>query len=86
MFEWLSEITSWLVQIVPRMTIIRVTHRGVKFLRGGKLKLVEPGLCWYWPLVTELDIIPVVRQPITTPTQRLVTRDGKRVIAAALKT
>jgi len=84
MFEWLSEITRWAVQVFPRMVVIRTTHRGVKFVWGSQLVLVDPGICWYWPVVTELELIPVVRQPITTPTQRLVTDDGKRVVAAAV--
>ena len=63
---------------------MRTTHRAVKFVRGKKLKLVEPGLNVWWPLVTEVTLIPVARQTINLPTQRLVTKDGKRVIASAV--
>lgn len=66
------------------MVIIRTTHRAVKFVRGKKLVLVEPGLSVYWPLVTEIEVLPTARQPINLPTQRLTTKDGKRTICSAV--
>ena len=84
MFDWLSELFDWIVQVVPRLVIVRSTHRGVKFVRGKHLKLVEPGLCWYWPLVTEIVVLAVSRQTMNLPTQRLVTNDGKRIITSAV--
>ena len=84
MFNWLSELIEWVSLFVPRLVIIRTTHRAVKFVRGKKLVLVEPGLCVYWPLVTELVVLATARQPINLPTQRLTTRDGKRTICSAV--
>lgn len=84
MFNWLSELIEWIALFFPRMVIIRTTHRAVKFVRGKKLVLVEPGLCVYWPLTTDLFPIPTVRQTLNLPTQRLVTRDGKRTICSAV--
>ena len=84
MFDWLGDAIEWIGKFFPRLTVIRATHRGVKFVRGKKLKLVNAGLCVHWPLVTELDVLAVSRQTINLPTQRLVTKDGKRVITSAV--
>lgn len=84
MFDWIGELVEWMVQIVPRLLVVRTTHRAVKFSRGKNLKLVEPGLNWWWPLVTEVVLVPVARQTINLPTQRLVTKCGKRVVASAV--
>ncbi len=83
MSEWLLELTGWITQFVPRLSIVCVTHKVVKFRYGSKIILVEPGMMWHWPLVTTTSFIPVVRQPIDLPTQRLTTKDGVRVIASA---
>lgn len=84
MFDWIGEFVYWIAQIFPRLLIVRTTHRVVKFKRGKKLQLVEPGLTMWWPLVTEVVLVPVARQTINLPTQRLVTMDGKRVVASAV--
>lgn len=83
MSEWLLELTGWITQFIPRLSIVCVTHKVVKFRYGSDIVLVEPGMMWHWPLVTQTSFIPVVRQPIDLPTQRLVTADHKRVIASA---
>lgn len=84
LFSWIGDIVEWLLCFFPRLVIIRTTNRAVKFKCGKKLVLVEPGLMMYWPLVTEVLHIAVVRQTINLPTQRLVTKDGKRVVASAV--
>jgi regulator of protease activity HflC (stomatin/prohibitin superfamily) len=37
---------------------------------------VGPGLCWYWPLVTDFVEYPTARQPINLETQMIETADG----------
>lgn len=66
------------------MEIIRSTHKAVKFVRGSKLKSVEPGLCFYWPLITELDIVAAARQTKNLPPQRLTTKDDVRVMCSGV--
>lgn len=83
MFELLGSLSDWVLQFFPRLLVIRSTHRVVKFVRGSKLVLAGPGLCWYWPLVTEISMMAVARRTINLPTQRLVTRDGVRVMVSA---
>ncbi len=84
MFNWLGEFVEWISLFVPRLVIVRTTHRVVKFIRGKKLVLVEPGLCVYWPVVTEIVTIATARQPTNLPTQRLTTKDDRRVICSAV--
>jgi regulator of protease activity HflC (stomatin/prohibitin superfamily) len=84
MFDWIGNLIEWVVQIFPRIIVVRTTHRVVKFVRGKNVKLVEPGICWYWPILTEYVMIPVARQTVNLPTQRLVTSDGKRVVTSAV--
>lgn len=84
MLEWLSDIVTALLEIVPRRVIIRATHAGVKWgLRGRPVEL-KPGWRWYWPLISSVEIIPVARQTLDLPTQALLSKDGKQVIASGV--
>jgi regulator of protease activity HflC (stomatin/prohibitin superfamily) len=53
---------------------------GIKFVRGGKIKVCPPGgLYVYWPVITLYEHYPVVRQTDNLRTQTFVTADGKVV-------
>jgi regulator of protease activity HflC (stomatin/prohibitin superfamily) len=88
---WLGEIVNALLQFVPRLVVVRQTHGGVKFAFGNH---VTPMLCdnglWlplvgrtglhiYLPLVTEIELVPIRRQPTNLSAQRLMTQDGVTV-------
>ncbi len=81
-FTWIGELISWIGRWIPRLVIIRSTHAGVKFVRGSIEKAVKPGICFYWPLLTELEVVAVVRQTHNLITQTLVTKDGKTVVCS----
>lgn len=83
MFDRIGSLVEWILQFFPHLIIVKSTHRAVKFVKGKTLVLVEPGLCWYWPLVTELYLLAVARRTANLPVQRLATHDGRRVIASA---
>lgn len=51
---------------------------------AAKTREVGPGLHWWWPLVTEMEIHPVVRQVKSLPSQQLQTRDGETVVVDAV--
>jgi regulator of protease activity HflC (stomatin/prohibitin superfamily) len=74
-FTWIGQLIEWLGSLIPRIKIVRATHAGIKFQRGKHIKLIEPGLIVYWPIITEVDIIPVARQTHNMPTQCAVTKD-----------
>jgi len=81
---WISEIIHWFGRFIPRLVIVRATHAGVRFRRGRDAYPVPPGLHIYWPLCTEMEVIPVARQTHNLPSQALLTRDGKRVVAGGV--
>lgn len=73
---WLSDFVQWIFLWVPRMKICRATHGGIKFRRGRDVVRIEPGIFWYWPIFTEIEMEPVVRQPSDLPHQTLTTSDS----------
>jgi regulator of protease activity HflC (stomatin/prohibitin superfamily) len=83
-FAWFSQVIEWFGSLIPRIKIVRATHAGVKFQRGKTIKLIQPGLIIYWPIVTEVDIIPVARQTHNLPTQCAVTKDRVPVSIGAV--
>lgn len=83
-FAWIGEIFQWIARFIPRLEICRATHGGVKFVNGKKVKPITPGLYFYWPLVTEIEIIPTRQQTIDVPPQKLTTKDGKSVLVASV--
>lgn len=83
-FAWIGEIARFIGAFIPRLVIIMVSHRGVKYVRGKHAVLIEPGLHLYWPLTTELETCAVVRQVLNLQSQILETSDGHTVVAAGL--
>lgn len=78
-FGWLSEVFNAILSLVPRIVIIRATHGGVKWRRGKHIIAMPPGLHIYWPLMTEIEVMPTARQSKNIPIQHLTTKDGKKV-------
>ncbi len=79
-FAWIGRLIEWFGAFIPRWKIIRSTHAGVRFKKGVP-SAIEPGrIIWYWPVTTEVEIIPVARQTHNLPTQSLTTRDGKKIV------
>lgn len=83
-FAWLGSVMEWLGSFVPRIKIVRSTHAGVKFKHGKHPQPIGPGIHIYWPIVTEMDIIPVARQTHNLPTQSLLTKDGRQVVVGGV--
>ncbi len=83
-FAWLGEIMNWIGKWFPRLVIVRSTHAGVRFRHGSKASALNPGLRVYWPLVTEIEVIPTARQTHNLPTQALLTSDGKKVVVSGV--
>jgi regulator of protease activity HflC (stomatin/prohibitin superfamily) len=74
---------------VPRAVLVRSTHGGVKWrakLSGdAEPEVIElkPGLRWYWPLTSELELIVTARRPVDIPTMSILTKDGQSVVVSA---
>lgn len=80
---WIGDLIRAIAQFIPRLQLVRATDRCIKFT-GPRTKEVGPGLHWWWPLVTELEIHPVVRQVKSLPEQKLQTKDGVTVMVDAV--
>lgn len=72
---WIGEIVAWIANWIPQIIHVKVTEQGIKYVRS-KAKLIEPGLHVYWPITTQVEIYPVVRQVMELPTQTVVCKDG----------
>jgi regulator of protease activity HflC (stomatin/prohibitin superfamily) len=83
-FAWLSQLVETIYRFVPHILIVRATHGGVKWVRGRKVKPLNPGLHLYWPLTTEVEVIVTARQTIAIPDQVLATKDGRKVVVKTL--
>lgn len=76
---WLGDIFRAVLLLCPRLIIVRSTHAGIKFRRGREEIVINPGLHVYWPLVTEVEIIPVRYRTRDLQQQYLETSDNKKV-------
>jgi len=64
----LQGLTSWF----PRIVLVNVTERGVKFVRGKDAKLLKPGLHWWLPLTTTVERYTILKdatefEPVVLP-------------------
>jgi len=81
---WLGDVVQALLKFFPRLVLIRMTHRGVKFCRRGNAVEMAPGLRWWWPLIADVEVVPVVRQSIDLPSQTLQTIDDESVVISGV--
>lgn len=86
MLEWLNDIFQAILKFVPRIIIVKVTHAGLKYRYGSEITelrhnngLFYTGIHFYWPLVTEYDLIPIKRQTVELRQQNLCTADNQTV-------
>jgi regulator of protease activity HflC (stomatin/prohibitin superfamily) len=81
---WVGQIANWIGRFIPRLLIVKATHGGVKFVRGWKVVEIKAGLHVWWPLTTEVQLYPVVRQADDLRSQTLTTSDRVALAASAL--
>jgi regulator of protease activity HflC (stomatin/prohibitin superfamily) len=83
-FGWISDLVGWIVNWVPRLLLVRATHKGIKFRHGKKIIPLKPGIHIYWPAVTEVVSMPAVRQTLNLPTQVVQCANGKRLAVSGV--
>ena len=81
-FGWLGQLADFLFSLFPRIIIVNPTQRGVRFKYGRHVSEITPGVRCFWPVVTEVEVYPVVRQTLNLDSQTLCTSDG-RVVGVA---
>jgi regulator of protease activity HflC (stomatin/prohibitin superfamily) len=82
--SWLSDIFDTLLRLFPHLKIVKVTQGGVKMRRGSEVVVLTPGLWWYWPLITTVDVVTTVRDTVDLNGQTFTTKDGKSVLASGM--
>ena len=85
-FSIIGEVIRSILKVIPKLVIIRTTHEGVKFKYGsivtkvsstnGLGLLKKTGIHMYWPLITEIEVIPIKRQTADLHSQYLSTKDN----------
>lgn len=83
-FLWVQQVWTFLVSLVPHVTVVPLTHGGVKYVRGRHVRELKAGLNWYWPITTPIETHPIVRQPLRITYQVLRTSDGQTVYVSGL--
>lgn len=80
LIELLLEIWDY---IKPLWTV-RSYQEGVRWTFGRNPQLLGPGLHGRWPMVQEVEVISVVDDYLSLPTQSVITKDGKLVCFDAM--
>jgi len=76
---WIGDLVRYFARLVPRLQLVRITERSIKFRRHRAAE-VGPGLHWWWPVTTEMDVYPVVRQIVSLEPQMIQTSEGKTIV------
>lgn len=75
--QWLEAFTSF----VPRLGIMPASHKGIKYKNGHMVVEIDPGLYWYWPLVTIIATLAVKRRTVNVPTLTIYADCGISISA-----
>lgn len=81
---WIGDLARFLGSLLPRLMVVQASHRAVKYVRGRRVVLLEPGVHVYWPIVTPIEFCAVVRQVKAVPTQVLETADDQTVAVSGV--
>lgn len=81
---WLSEFAYWVASLVPRIGVMRVTHRGVKYKGGKTIVELGPGLYGWWPVFSDVESTPVTWLVQRLSRQILQTHDGQTVVVGGI--
>lgn len=81
---WLNEAMVWLASWIPRLVIVLATERGIRYRHGADVSVLEPGLHVYWPIVTRVQVVNVMRQVLNLSMQTLTTADERTIIASGV--
>ena len=58
-FDWLNRLISSFGQLFPRIRLVRKTYVCVFFRYNGTVVVKQPGIVFYWPMLTDIRLIPV---------------------------
>lgn len=82
---WIGQIAEWLGRFFPRWVVLDTTEGMIKFVRGSRIVVCDPGgVYWWWPATTTVTQYPMARQAETLQTQTIVTTDDKTIIVGGM--
>ena len=73
-WAWLNNLMEWVAKWVPRLTLVRETHRAVQFRSRGRVREHQPGLVVWWPLVSDLVLVDMTERSALLSAQLVAGR------------
>lgn len=67
-FAWVNDLARWVGLFFPRWIVVKVNQGGLKF-KADRTVVLHPGVNFYWPATTHIEVMPVVRRTLQIPTQ-----------------
>jgi len=83
-FAWLNDLMIFIAGWFPRLRIVLASERGIRYRHGRDVSILEPGLRVYWPMVTQVQVVNVMRQTLNLSTQTITTADGEAIIVSGI--
>ena len=81
---WIGQAAEWFGRFIPRWVILNPSEGAVKFVRGKRVVVLEAGIHWYWPAMTEFLSYPTARQSEKLQAQNMSTADVKTIIVGGM--
>lgn len=78
--QWLNDLAQWFGKLIPRVTVIPKTHRGVLFTMRGDAVERRPGVAVWWPIVQRLSPIPVTVRSMECNSCALPMEDSEAIV------
>jgi len=82
--SWLNDAAVWLASWLPRLLVVLSSEKGIRYRHGSEVSVLEPGLHVYWPIVTRVHVVNVMRQVLNLSMQTLTTAEGRTIIASGV--
>ena len=57
-FSWMNNAMVAIAKLLPRIHLVRATYSAAVYLRDGTVRVWGPGIHWYWPMTTEVRMVP----------------------------
>jgi len=57
-FGWLNDLVQTVAKLIPRLKLVRATYSAAVYRRDGSIVVREPGLFWFWPVTTDVRMVP----------------------------
>lgn len=84
MFDWIAQFFDKILLVVPKMIRVTPTHDLVKWPFCREAIVCGPGIIWYWPLFSEVQLVDIRWQSTLCYLQTITMRDGTTITARAL--